>query len=332
MPDFGALSTADFATLALQQTFTDSQTFTKSVVLNGGFNMEMVSKTANYTLTSDDGIVHADATGSSFTLTLPAAASNMNKVYIISRIDVIASTNLVTIDPNGSETIDGMANWKLYPDEKITIMSDGTNWMTLQRENPDFLGSFFLKGATSNRRYVAGMMDFNTSLLTSTTAPAANTLWAMPLFLSKTVKMDTISFEITTAQASQNSNAGIYYDNGNAYPGALIFNTGSVSTGTTGVKNTTITAGLQTFQPGLYWLAYESSATTSQIRILPSASTCIGFAGYASTMGTVGQGFAYSVADTYGATLPDPYPGSATLITTPSAATTPIPAVAVRII
>jgi hypothetical protein len=295
-----------------------------------GAKLAQQSKTENYTMLSTDYVVRCDASGGGFTITLPTASGIAGAIYTIIRTDVDNSTNIVTVDANGSQTIDGMLTWRLYTDEKLVIMSDGSNWVTIQRENPDFLGSFFLKGSTANRRYVGGILDINASLLTSTTAPAANTLWALPIFLSKTVKVDTISFEVTTSQSSQNSRVGIYTDNGNAYPSVKLFDSGNVSTGTTGVKNTTVSPTL-ILQPGLYWLTYITSSTTHQIRILPGASTCVGFGGYASTMGTTGQGYAYSVAHTFG-TLPDPFTGSATLITTVSSATSPIPAVGIRIV
>ena len=324
-------STALVAGSNIAQTFTLSQTFTKSVVLNGGMHDVHLAKTANYTLLADDSIIRADASAGAFTLTLPASASNDKKVYKIIRTDILASTNMLTIDPNASETIDQQTTMLLAPGEEVILMSDGTNWLSLARTTPTPNGYYFLGNSTNNRRYVAGLNPMcNNALLTSTSTPAANTLWAMPFYVSKTTKFDTISFEVTTLIAAKNARCGIYSDNGNCYPGALIFDTGSVSVATTGVKDTTITAALQVLQPGLYWLTWETDSTvTLQIRILPGAGTCIGFAGIPNTMGTTSPGFAYSVAHTYGA-LPNPYTGSATLITTPSAVGTPIPAVAMR--
>ena len=317
----------------IAQTFTLTQTFTKSVVLNGGTNEIHVAKTANYTLTADDGTIRADASGGAFTLTLPASASNDKKVYTIIRTDVLASTNMLTIDPNASETIDGQTTQLMAPGETLVIQSDGTNWITRARSTPNAEGYYFLKNSTNNRRYVAGLNPMcNNALLTSTTTPATNTLWAMPFVVSKVTKFDTISFEVTTLIAAKSARVGIYSDNGNCYPGALIFDSGAVSVATTGVKDTTITAGLQVLMPGLYWLTWETDSTvTLQIRILPGAGTCIGFGGIPNTMGTTSPGFAYSVAHTFGA-LPNPYTAAATLITTPSAVGAPIPAVALRAI
>jgi hypothetical protein len=121
---------------------------------------------------------------------------------------------------------------------------------------------------------------------------------------------------------------GIYYDDGTMYPGKLYFDSGNVSAASTGVKPATITSNLQAFQPGLYWLAYENSATVPQIKALPGAGSVWYFAGADNTIANPG-GFAWSVAHTVGA-LPDPYTSSATLITTASAVGTPVPAVGLR--
>ena len=113
------------------------------------------------------------------------------------------------------------------------------------------------------------------------------------------------------------------------YPGALIFDTGSISTGSTGLKNTTITAGLQTMQPGLYWLAWETDANAIQIRGMSSTNAIIAAMFGLSTGWGTAQGYGYSVAHTYGA-LPDPYTAAATILTTAPANSNPVPLIALR--
>ena len=40
------------------------------------------------------------------------------------------ATDVITIDPNASETIDGVATLTLYRGEGLQIVCDGTNWQT----------------------------------------------------------------------------------------------------------------------------------------------------------------------------------------------------------
>jgi len=89
-----------------------------------------LSKNTTYTVAIDDRnkTILADATSSSFTINLPTAVSAGNKFRInIKKVDT--STNTVTIDPAGSETIDGRSTYILYDyNDTIRLQSDGSNW------------------------------------------------------------------------------------------------------------------------------------------------------------------------------------------------------------
>lgn len=308
---------------------TQTKTFTNTTlttpVINGHKYTDL-PKTTGYTILTTDSIVRADASAGAFTLTLPTAVGNAGLTYTIIRTDIASSTNLLTIDGNGTETIDGALTHILYPAESVVIESDGANWQLLVRRDPSVLGYYFNKGATPNRRYLAGLMRQDIALLTSTTGPTVNTLYAMPFIVARTTKFDTISCEVTSSGAGSEIRLGIYRDNGNLYPGALIFDTGDILGTSTGVKDVTITSSLQIFQPGMYWLTYENSATVPQIRILPASGY---LALWPPLFGTTIPGYAYTVAHTVGA-APDPYTGGGTLRTAVSAVGSPVPAVGLR--
>lgn len=87
----------------------------------------IATKTANYTMTSSDGTVLADASSGAITITLPAAASSAERIFTIKKKDVTA--NIVTVDANASELIDGFTTYLLSTQyEAIKIQSDGTAW------------------------------------------------------------------------------------------------------------------------------------------------------------------------------------------------------------
>lgn len=89
-----------------------------------------VSTTTNYTLSSADTGVLADATGGAITITLPAAASNTDVQFFIKKID--SSGNTVTVDGNGSETIDGATTQVISTQyATLTVYSNGTSWFLL---------------------------------------------------------------------------------------------------------------------------------------------------------------------------------------------------------
>ncbi len=82
---------------------------------------------SDYTATSTDHIILADASTSAFTVTLPTAVGITGREYIVKKID--STTNIVTIATTGSETIDGDASFDLeLKDESVNIFSNGSNW------------------------------------------------------------------------------------------------------------------------------------------------------------------------------------------------------------
>lgn len=67
-----------------------------------------------------------DSSGGSFTITLPPAGSWVGRVITVKQI---SATGTVTVDGDGSETIDGSADFPLATQyDSVTVISDGSNW------------------------------------------------------------------------------------------------------------------------------------------------------------------------------------------------------------
>jgi hypothetical protein len=82
------------------------------------------------TLDQSHLVVLVSATGAARTVNLPAAADSRQKQYHIKKTD--ATANAVTIDPDGSETIDGAATAALSGQyDNVHIYCDGTEWHIL---------------------------------------------------------------------------------------------------------------------------------------------------------------------------------------------------------
>jgi hypothetical protein len=85
------------------------------------------TKTSNFTETATGGeiVLLGDTTSAGFTITLPTAVSNTAKITI----KKIAGSNNLTIDGNGSQTIDGGLTADLVSIyESVTLVSDNSNW------------------------------------------------------------------------------------------------------------------------------------------------------------------------------------------------------------
>lgn len=82
------------------------------------------------TLTDAYFTVGVDASGANRTVTLPPANPAARRIYVIKKLD--SSGNTVTIDGDGSETIDG-ATTKVISTQYagVMIQSDGTNWIII---------------------------------------------------------------------------------------------------------------------------------------------------------------------------------------------------------
>jgi hypothetical protein len=85
-----------------------------------------VIATTSTALITDD-LILVNASAGTVTVNLPAASTVPGKVYVIKKID--SSVNIMTIDPNGSETIDGLATMVIAIQyETLKIVSDGSVW------------------------------------------------------------------------------------------------------------------------------------------------------------------------------------------------------------
>jgi len=88
----------------------------------GGWTVKSVSTNYN---ANDGEIVLVDASGGAVTVTLPSP-SNGARVRV-KKID--SSSNTVTVQPSGTETIDGASSHSISQQyETYEYVSDGTNW------------------------------------------------------------------------------------------------------------------------------------------------------------------------------------------------------------
>ena len=83
--------------------------------------------TQNYTATASDHMIFVNAGQSSVTLSLPTAVGIAGRQYIIKRVDGNGQ-NQVTVDPNGSQTIEGAVTKSIENQNSIVIVSDNSNW------------------------------------------------------------------------------------------------------------------------------------------------------------------------------------------------------------
>lgn len=86
--------------------------------------LPFTSKTSTYTVDNEDCVVNC--TSGTFTVTLPTAVGLTGQYFVIKN----SGTGIITIDGDGSETIDGAATKILAVQyESMTLISNGANWI-----------------------------------------------------------------------------------------------------------------------------------------------------------------------------------------------------------
>lgn len=101
------------------------------IVFDDGPRMPYAAISSATTLTAAHHIVQCDPSSAAFTITLTAANTlGAGKVFVIK--NATTSTNAITVDGNGSETIDGDTTYAMtIPYGSITIYTDGSNWFII---------------------------------------------------------------------------------------------------------------------------------------------------------------------------------------------------------
>lgn len=108
-----------------------------SLEIQGSLGIKVNTITAATTLDDSYNVVLCN-TGS-YTVTLPAASTCSGRVYKLKNID--PTSDPITIDGNGADLIEGNATYSLYPYKNtITIISDGTQWHTIESYSDTAVG------------------------------------------------------------------------------------------------------------------------------------------------------------------------------------------------
>lgn len=84
---------------------------------------------ASTTALTTDYTIAVDPTTIAATVNLPAAATVTGQIFVVKHLN--ASANTVTLDANGSETIDGNLTLALTAYNAATVQSTGTGWVIL---------------------------------------------------------------------------------------------------------------------------------------------------------------------------------------------------------
>jgi hypothetical protein len=111
-----------------------------------------------------------------------------------------ASTNLFTLNPNGSETIDGASSRILWAAESAILISEGTNWYKVAGKSIPMLATMRLTASTTGGQFANGT---GVKVLVNS-ADADNT----------GLMADTTNYQIVVKRSSQYQISGVVIWNG----------------------------------------------------------------------------------------------------------------------
>ena len=181
-------SAADAATLAGQGTTAISTVL--------GTAISVSSKTANWTVATTDRSILFAVTSGTVTCALPSAATAGNNFFISVRN---SGTGTVTIDPDSSETIDGVATLALAPNESVFVVCSGTFWYTIgYGRSTEFQFTKLVKSVTAGGSFTLTSAEASNKLLQFTGAPTTNVTIVVPNIVSVYYTQNAYSGSNTT--------------------------------------------------------------------------------------------------------------------------------------
>lgn len=124
------------ATFTLPRQWSDAVIYSDGAAWHvlAGFNLTSANAiratTVSTALTGNDGTLECDCTSGAIIVTVPAAAGVPGSIFTVKKTD--GTINSLTIDPSGSETIDGFLTWVMFSqNEAVTFQSNGTTYRVL---------------------------------------------------------------------------------------------------------------------------------------------------------------------------------------------------------
>lgn len=181
----------------------------------------------------------------------------------------------------------------------VAVANGGTGGTTILTPSSAFIAS--------NANYFPG--GAVTGYTNTTQTLSVNSAYAVPFICGKALTTDSIRITISTAVAGKNIRIGIYTNSSNR-PSALLYDSGSLSTTSTG--NVSGSPSVALSANTLYWLLVVTDATGLALHAIPTTA-CMLIP--EQTTGAAAGGSVLSGSFTYAA-LPDPWTATLSVNTT----------------
>ncbi|MGK5091237.1 tail fiber domain-containing protein, partial [Deltaproteobacteria bacterium TL4] len=171
--------------------------------------LDATVKTGNYSATGSDGVILANTSGGAFVIDLPTAIGSAGRTYTVK---LTQGGNTLTIDPAGSETLDGSAVKTLSrTGDVLSVISDGTNWLTVSALADNAIVSSMISDGTIAASDLADnavttSKIVNASVTVDKLDPSARQTWN----LNATAKTNTYTLTSSDGVILANTSAGAF--------------------------------------------------------------------------------------------------------------------------
>jgi hypothetical protein len=154
--------------------------------INGSLSQKVETITTTTTLGSDNNTIVCNNGATAITINLPSVSSPdcAGRIYTIKKGSMMNSSANVTIDGNGSETIDGATTFLLSDDQgAVTLANDGTEWKIINDHlSPYPMGEVSYFSTSGTIVNISGLSDGSTNMIVcAVSTPTATNLLSMPM-------------------------------------------------------------------------------------------------------------------------------------------------------
>jgi hypothetical protein len=248
----------------------------------GGGAITINTQTSAYTVIASDLGKIINCTSGSFTLSLTSAAT-LGAGFVFDVLNTSnTTTDVVTIDPAGSETIDNSSSIPLRRGDGLQIVSNGTNWLVQNKR--------YMRGYSENFGNGTGRASAtNTGSIALGQGPTASGSYSTAIGFECTAAANNsfaagVNSGASGSQTATNSGAmalgGSYASGTDSFAAAIANNTSTY--GATGANSVALGYRAKASSSGSVALGYNSASTGSNSTSIGSDSTASG--GYGTTI------------------------------------------------
>jgi hypothetical protein len=232
-------------------------------------------------LNTNTALAQIDVTASVKTVTLPSAAANRGRLITIKDKFAAASNYNITVNPLGSDTIDGAATYVLSnAGAALSVVSDGVNrWMTLNSPATPFTGSTISLSSGTIYADSLFLRDIVTSGFSNfTVSSGILKIGSNAVFSGQTHTLSSIALNFRTATGNQANISSITTSNlqANAIGGSTIMGMSFIGDGSQlsnlRLPSSTVLQAQYSFFTALPGSSYSNAPWGSQLLSLSSVA------------------------------------------------------------